>query len=146
MRLIISSSASIFFNHPHHWRLANQAVTADVELLVHAMLAKKPAQRPSMKMVAEATYALSRGERLSESHTTALRLARESETVRYESGPSTRRGQSLRERWFVAGIGVLTIALLVVLTLLWASQKVAPCSITEPPRSNAGAIDPADSG
>lgn len=116
------------FQPPQPLRLANQAVTADVELLVHAMLAKKPSQRPSMKVVADATYALARGERLSESCTTALRLARESETVCYDSGHSTRRGQSLRQRWFVAGIAGLTIAFLVFLTLFWAAPKLHPAA------------------
>lgn len=125
------------FQLPPPLRSLNQKVPADVELLVHSMLAKRPKQRPSMRTVAAIVAALARGERLSEIHITALRLLRETETVRYGAEQPVRRQRSVRKRWFVGGGVCLSLIFACVLVGFSASKSPSSSvSIASPPRSD----------
>jgi serine/threonine protein kinase len=114
------------FQKPPPLRQVHADASADLELLVHAMLAKKGEQRPSMKAVSAAIAVLARGERLSQSHTAALHLARESATVHYDAGGTTARTAPYRERWFVAAIASLGLAVLLVGVVVWLSLRPPP--------------------
>lgn len=113
-------------------------VTPDLELVVHTMLTKKPTERPSMETVAHALELIGTGKRLSDSQTRALRLARESMTVRRPRDASTaqlsseihKTARTSRGPLWLAG-GALAVA--GVLGFLLIRREVAPPPVTPPP-------------
>lgn len=131
------------FQTPLPLRQASPTVSADLELLVHAMLAKDPESRPAMALVASALQQLQAGKPLSQTATKMLRLAREAATVRYRDALTARLGHpgAGPSRWLVFGPLVALSLLLLVGFLIrrgdrrpadGSSSSAAPASLTQP--------------
>ena len=107
------------FQEPVPVRQAAPQAAADLELLVHAMLAKQTTERPSMQTIAETIPLILLGKRLGDAQTKALRLARESPTVHYGRHHPTAPNRGRTPPWLlaVAAILILTTAVSVGLLL-----------------------------
>lgn len=125
------------FQTPMPLRQASPAAPADLELLVHAMLAKSPEARPSMALTATALGQLQRGKPLSQTETKMLRLARDAATVRYRDAMTAQLGLGSRRApntLLLAVLAALILGLLAVFSFRrWDRSRPDPLPPKTPP-------------
>ncbi|MFO0575832.1 MAG: serine/threonine-protein kinase [Polyangia bacterium] len=125
------------FAEPAPLRDTAADVPAELALLVHAMLAKKPEQRPSMAIAAEILALIAESRPMSQAQAAALRFAREAKTLRITppaAGALPSRWASGPMRWAApaAVLGCATLAFVL-------SRAVSPRPSPEPPPAPAPA-------
>jgi predicted Ser/Thr protein kinase len=108
-------------------------VSSDLAALIHAMLAKKPEQRPSMAIAAEILSLITQGKPMGQAQADALRFAREARTLRITppSAGALRPGfWTGTARWTapVAVLGLGGLALLLLKSPREVPKPLAPVS------------------
>ncbi len=125
------------FQTPIPLRQASPAAPADLELLVHAMLAKSPEARPTMALTATALGQLQRGKPLSQTETKMLRLARDAATVRYRDAMTAQLGLASRRApntLLLAVLAALIVGLIAVFSFRrWDRSRPDPLPQKTPP-------------